>query len=84
MFGSRDLRLLPRFIAVYLLYFNFNLGSLQLLVKAGLPPLLAQLLLLPWLSALNFLVMRRLVFAQIGSDPGTECVELDSVEKDEA
>lgn len=63
VFANRELRLLPRFIAVYSLYFILNLACLQGLLRLGLAPLLAQLLLLPWLSAVNFVLLRRLVFA---------------------
>ena len=62
VFRSRDVRRLPRFLAVYVAVLGLNMGLLDLGMRAGLPPLLAQAVILP-VFALTFLVMRRFVFA---------------------
>jgi len=62
VFRSRDLRKLPRFLAVYGVMLGLNILLLDLLMRAGLGPLLAQAVILP-LFALTFLAMRRFVFA---------------------
>lgn len=62
VFSSRDWRKLPRFLAVYGVMLSLNILSLELLMRAGLGPLLAQAVILP-IFALTFLAMRRFVFA---------------------
>lgn len=62
VFQSGEARLLPRFVAVYAAQFVLNLGGLSALERAGLAPLLAQLVLLPVLAVGSFLAMRRFVF----------------------
>jgi putative flippase GtrA len=62
VFRSRDVRRLPRFLAVYAVMMGLNILLLDLAMRAGLGPLLAQAVILP-LFALTFLAMRRFVFA---------------------
>ena len=61
-FRSRDLRKLPRFLAVYAIMLSLNILLLEVAMRAGLGPLLAQAVILP-IFALTFLAMRRFVFA---------------------
>ena len=62
VFRSRDLRKLPRFLAVYAIMLSLNILLLEVAMRAGLGPLLAQAVILP-IFALTFLAMRRFVFA---------------------
>jgi putative flippase GtrA len=62
VFGGGNARLLPPFLAVYGAQFLLNWAALNMLERAGLSPLLAQLLLLPPLAVATFLMMRRFVF----------------------
>lgn len=62
VFRSRDLRNLPRFLAVYAVMLSLNILLLDIAMRAGLGPLLAQAVILP-IFALTFLAMRRFVFA---------------------
>ena len=62
VFRSRDLRKLPRFLAVYGVMLSLNILLLDLLMRAGLGPLIAQAVILP-IFALTFRAMRRFVFA---------------------
>ena len=61
VFRSRDLRLLPRFLAIYSGMLALNMLLLELAMRAGLGPLLAQAIVLP-IFTLTFLAMRRFVF----------------------
>ena len=63
VFRSGNPRLLPRFLAVYVVQFGGNLALLHALGAAGLSPLLSQLIVLPALAIASFLAMRRFVFA---------------------
>ncbi|WP_340268565.1 GtrA family protein [Sphingobium mellinum] len=62
VFRSRDLRKLPRFLAVYAAMMGLNILLLDIAMRCGLGPLLAQALILP-IFTLTFLAMRRFVFA---------------------
>ena len=62
VFRSRDLRKLPRFLAVYAAMMGLNILLLDIAMRVGLGPLLAQALILP-IFTLTFLAMRRFVFA---------------------
>lgn len=62
VFRSRDLRKLPRFLAVYAAMMGLNILLLHIAMRVGLGPLLAQALILP-IFTLTFLAMRRFVFA---------------------
>lgn len=61
VFQSRDPRLLPRFLAVYAAMLGLNMILLEIAMRAGLGPLLAQAIVLP-IFTLTFLAMRRFVF----------------------
>jgi len=61
VFQSRDLRLLPRFLLVYASMLAVNMALLEVAMRAGLGPLLAQAIVLP-VFTLTFLAMRRFVF----------------------
>ena len=77
VFNNRDARLLPRFVLSYAVYFLINLACLHGLASLGISPLLAQLVLLPWLSTLNFLLLRRLVFTRAVAPVGSHAVKKD-------
>ncbi|WP_255254804.1 GtrA family protein [Novosphingobium sp. Chol11] len=62
VFCSRDLRRLPRFLIVYGCMLSLNILLLEIAMRAGLGPLLAQAIVLP-IFTLTFLAMRRFVFA---------------------
>ncbi|KEQ54355.1 GtrA family protein [Sphingobium chlorophenolicum] len=61
VFRSRDPRRLPPFLLVYAFILGLNMLLLDLGMRAGLGPLLAQALILP-IFTLTFLAMRRFVF----------------------
>jgi putative flippase GtrA len=61
VFHSRDLRRLPRFLAVYGFMLSLNILLLEAGMRAGLGPLLAQAIVLP-IFTLTFLALRRFVF----------------------
>lgn len=62
VFRSRELRRLPRFLIVYGFMLSLNILLLEMAMRAGFGPLLAQALVLP-IFTLTFLAMRRFVFA---------------------
>ncbi|MCK4342167.1 MAG: GtrA family protein [Phycisphaerae bacterium] len=63
VFGSRDNRLLARFILVYAAMYMFNLGLLELLCRRiGFGSLVGQALSLPIVVVLTFLALKTLVF----------------------
>jgi putative flippase GtrA len=62
VFRSRDLHRLPRFLAVYAAMMGLNILLLEVAMRAGLGPLIAQAIVLP-IFTLTFLAMRRFVFA---------------------
>ena len=62
VFGNRRWGRLPLFVGLYALTFALNLGALELLVAAGVAPLLGQLLVLPAVVVLSFLGNRLVVF----------------------
>jgi putative flippase GtrA len=63
VFGSFDHRPLKRFVAVCVAVFLVNSAGLALLERAGVPPALAQALLLPGLAAVSYRLNRDFVFA---------------------
>jgi len=62
VFGNRSWGRLPLFVGIYALSFALNLGALELLIAAGVAPLLGQLLVLPAVVVLSFLGNRLVVF----------------------
>lgn len=62
VFIRTERRLLPRFVLVYAGQFAINWLSLRYLQALGVTPLFAQLMILPPLSIVSFLAMRRWVF----------------------
>lgn len=62
VFASRDVSLLPRFLAVYVAQCAVNSLLLAGLHIIGMGPLIAQLLLLPFLATGTYLAMRNWVF----------------------
>jgi putative flippase GtrA len=62
VFATRGLGRLHWFVAAYGLTFLINLWSLNCLVSAGLSPFLAQALLLPVITGLNFVLNKFFVF----------------------
>ena len=70
VFASKDMTLLPRFLAVYVGQCAVNLVLLAGLAKAGLGPLLAQFLLLPLMATGTYLAMRHWVFPDQAAPPG--------------
>jgi putative flippase GtrA len=63
-FRSYDFRRLPRFLFLYAVMFGLNILLLDLLMRAGLGPLIAQATILP-IFAITFLAMRRFVFVAL-------------------
>lgn len=69
VFASKDVRLLPRFGAVYVVQAVSNLGLLQLATAAGLSSLIAEALTLPVLAVLTYVLMHRFVFTLVAPRP---------------
>lgn len=63
VFGNRRAQLLPRFISVYVVQTFLNIGSLRLLVAAGVPVLIAEALVIGVLAVLTFFALKRFVFS---------------------
>lgn len=72
VFASKDVTLLPRFLAVYVGQCAANSLMLNALESAGVGPLLAQLLLLPLLAVGTYLAMRHWVFPDRATLPGPD------------
>ena len=62
VFGSSSAKLLPRFLAVYVLQCLANVGALRLFQEAGVQLLIAEAIILPFLAVAGFLLMRHWVF----------------------
>lgn len=62
VFGSTGAKLLPRFLAVYVLQGAANIGALRLFQAAGVSLLIAEAIILPLLAVAGFLLMRHWVF----------------------
>ncbi len=62
VFGVRDARRLPRFLAVYGLVFAYNAVGLDLLETIGIRPWLGGLMLQPGAIVMSYLLNRRFVF----------------------
>jgi putative flippase GtrA len=62
VFGSTRAKLLPRFLAVYVLQCGANIGALSVFQAAGVSLLIAEAIILPVLAVAGFLLMRHWVF----------------------
>lgn len=62
VFKSGNLRLLPRFIAVYVVQCGLNVLSLRLLLAAGVPVLLAEAVVVAVLAVLTYIALSMFVF----------------------
>ncbi|QDM33318.1 GtrA family protein [Tardiphaga sp. vice352] len=62
VFGNRDRSRVLRFIAVYAAVYVFNAAALRLMTVLSVPPLAAQLLLLPIAAIMTFVALRSFVF----------------------
>ena len=62
VFGSRDNRLLFRFVAVYGIVYAAHVSLLKALLSTGLDPYAGGALLVVPMAALAFVLMKRLVF----------------------
>lgn len=62
VFGSRQLHRLPLFIGGYVVCFLVNLWALDFLHDIGVPAMLAQLVLLPAMVILSFIINKLIVF----------------------
>lgn len=72
VFRQREIRLLPRFLAVYSGQCGANILMLAALAEIGLGPLLAQFLLLPFLATGTYLAMQSFVFRDCEQQPSRE------------
>lgn len=64
VFGATHSPLLTRFVLVYAFIAAVNIGALRGLALAGVPAALGQILLLPLLAVLAYLLQRDFVFAK--------------------
>jgi putative flippase GtrA len=62
VFKNRASRLLPRFIAVYVVQMGISVAALHVLETGGFHPLVAGALVLPPLAIFTYLALRRFVF----------------------
>ena len=62
VFRHQTLDQLVPFIGTYALLYLINLGAIRLVLSAGLPPALAQAVLIPPMAVLSFTLFRFLVF----------------------
>lgn len=63
VFSNKGSGVLPRFVAVYVVQMGLNIAALQALEAAGLHPLVAGALTLPFLAVFSYFAMRRFVFS---------------------
>lgn len=62
VFRSGTVRVLPRFIGVYVVQCGLNVLFLKTLIAAGMPVLIAELIVVGVLAVFTFLALRRWVF----------------------
>lgn len=62
VFKNRAGRLLPKFVAVYVVQMGINVAALHALETAGLHPLVAGAVVLPPLAIFTYFALRRFVF----------------------
>lgn len=64
VFGNRGFASLPRFAGVYVVMYFLNAGGLAAVERAGVAPLLAQLLLIPPIVTISYILQRMFVFGK--------------------
>ena len=62
VFGNRGLARVPHFLGAYALTYGVNVLGLRGLAQIGVEPLLGQLLMIPPVVALTYLLLRLFVF----------------------
>jgi putative flippase GtrA len=65
VFNSGQVRLLPRFIGVYVIQLAANILLLRTLIDLGVSVLLAEALVIGVLAVLTFFALQRFVFASV-------------------
>jgi putative flippase GtrA len=65
VFGASGAKLLPRFLAVYVLQCAANIAALRSFASVGVPVLYAEAIILPVLAVAGFLLMRLWVFRNV-------------------
>ena len=65
VFQSRDVRALPRFLAVYAVVLPFNMVLLKILIQAGFGPYVGQAVAIMICAPIYFILMRRFVFRAV-------------------
>jgi putative flippase GtrA len=65
VFRSRNAWLLPKFVSIYVVQTLLNIGSLRLLIAAGVPVLIAEALVVAVLAVLTFFALKRFVFTEV-------------------
>lgn len=65
VFGNSGFASLPRFAGVYVVMYCLNAGGLAAVERAGWNPLLAQLLLIPPIVAISYVLQRLFVFGKV-------------------
>ena len=69
VFRSGDVRVLPRFIGVYVVQCCLNIAFLRLLIMIGIPVLVAEAIVVGGLAVFTFLALRRWVFGPAATRP---------------
>jgi putative flippase GtrA len=72
VFGSHDWRRLRRFVPVWLGIYGINVGTIALLVEAGLDAYAAGAVALPPTVLVSFVLQKRFVFAPAGCKASVE------------
>lgn len=62
VFDDIRLKIVLRFIVLYILIFSINLAMLKLVMNIGLGQLLAQAVIAPLIAVLSFLIFKYIVF----------------------
>ena len=57
VFGQRGFRRFPAYVLCYVAIYGVNAGALHIALGAGLPPLLAQAALLPFVAVIAYLLI---------------------------
>lgn len=69
VFQSGNVRVLPRFIGVYVVQCTLNVLFLKLLIAAGMPVLIAEAIVVAGLAVFTFLALKTWVFTPAAPPP---------------